>query len=290
MAIMLIRSGLMRSARARGWVVLAGVLILAVAILFGLVIFVWSVLAGTGPGDGSGGRPSGLPPVTASTPSIRSSPSASAGAVLEATENALAARAMLAVGPADAMPQPMADPTTTSPPKTAPLTLPAATNATGLVPTGYPRTPQGAVAQLGAIDALAFKDLNPAGPSQAYDWAALPGAVPLQAWTPQVGVSAILSAAGTPDGSGELTSTWTLTHAQVKGVLDDGNFVVACVLGEFDANYRSTVRAGIGDCQRMVWQAGRWWIGPGAQPAFAPSTWPGSPDCLRAGWREVANA
>jgi hypothetical protein len=184
----------------------------------------------------------------------------------------------------------MADSTTTSPLKTAPLILPAATNATGLVPTGYPRTPQGAVAQLGAIDALAFNDLNPAGPSQAYDWAALPGAVSLQAWTPQVGVSAILGAAGTPDGSGELTSTWTLTHAQVKGVLDDGNFVVACVLGEFDANYRSTVRAGIGDCQRMVWQAGRWWIGPGAQPAFAPSTWPGSADCVRAGWREVANA
>jgi hypothetical protein len=285
MAIMLIRSGLMRSVRARGWVVLAGVLILAVSILFGLVVFVWSVLAGTGPGKGTGGPPSGLPPVTTSTPSIRSSPSTSAGAVLEAAENALAARAMLEVGPADALPQPMADSTTTSP-----LILPAATNTTGLVPTGYPRTPAGAVAQLGAIDALAFTDLNPSDPRQAYDWAALPGAVPLQAWTPQVGVSAILSAAGTPDGSGELTSTWTLTHAQVKGVLDDGNFVVACVLGEFDANYRSTVRAGIGDCQRMVWQAGRWWIGPGAQPAFAPSTWPGSPDCVRAGWREVTNA
>jgi hypothetical protein len=290
MAIMLIRSGLMRSARARGWVVLAGVLILAVAILFGLVIFVWSVLAGTRPGDGAGDSPSGLPPVTTSTPSIRSSPSASAGAVLEAAENALAAKPMLALGPADAMPQPIADSTTTSPLKTAPLMLPAATNTTGLVPTGYPRTPQGAVAQLGAIDALAFNDLNPAAPRQAYEWAALPGAVPLQAWTPQVGVSAILSAAGTPDGSGELTSTWTLTHAQVKGVLDDGKFVVACMLGEFDANYRSTVRAGIGDCQRMVWQGDRWWIGPGAQPTFAPSTWPGSPDCVRAGWREVTNA
>ena len=44
---------LMRSARARGWVVLAGLLILGVAILWGLVIFVWSVLAGTGPGQPS---------------------------------------------------------------------------------------------------------------------------------------------------------------------------------------------------------------------------------------------
>jgi hypothetical protein len=114
----------------------------------------------------------------------------------------------------DALPQPIAD---SSPGR--PLVLPGPTNTTGLVPTGYPRTPEGAVAQLAAIDALAFRDLNPAGPRSAYDWAALPGAVALQAWTPQVGVSAILNAAGIPTGSAELTSTWTLTHAQVKGVL-----------------------------------------------------------------------
>jgi hypothetical protein len=170
------------------------------------------------------------------------------------------------------------------------VTLPKATDTTGLIPTGYPHTPQGAVAQLAAIDALALKDLNPLNPRQAYDWAVMPGAVPFAQWTPQVGASAILTAAGAPHGSTQLTSTWTLTHAQIKGVLDDGNFVVACVLGEFDANYRSTVRAGVGDCQRMVWHGDRWRIGPGAQPAFAPSTWPGSAECVRAGWREVGNA
>lgn len=170
------------------------------------------------------------------------------------------------------------------------MTLPEATDTTGLVPTGYPRTPEGAVAQLAAIDSLALKNLNPSNPRQAYGWAALPGAVPFEQWTPQVGVSAILTAAGTPHGSTELTSTWALTHAQIKGVLDDGNFVLACVLGEFDASYRSSGRAGVGDCQRMVWREGRWWIGPGTQPAFAPSTWPGSAECVRAEWREVRNA
>jgi len=192
---------------------------------------------------------------------------------------------MLQVAPADALPQPIAGPTTA-----APLMLPGPTSTTELVPTGYPRTPAGAVAQLAAIDAFALKDLNPSNPRQAHDWASLPGAVSFEQWTPQVGVSAILTAAGTPQGSPELTSTWTLTHAQVKGVLDRGNFVLACVLGEFDANYRTIVRAGLGDCQRMVWHAGRWWIGPGEQPAFAPSTWPGSVDCVRANWREVHNA
>jgi len=278
---------LIRSARTRGWVVLAGLLILAVAILWGLVIFVWSVLAGTGPGSETGGRPAVSPNITATAPPSSSSPStsSSAEAALEAAKNALAAKPMLPVAPAAALPQPIA----ASNPG-PPLTLPAATDTTGMVATGYPRTPAGAVAQLAAIDALALKDLNPSNLRAAYGWAALPSAVPFEQWTPQVGVSAILTAAGTPRGSSELTSTWTITHAQIKGVLDDGNFVLACVLGQFDANYRSNVRAGVGDCQRMVWQAGRWRIGPGTQPAFAPSTWPGSADCVRAGWQEVGNA
>jgi len=278
---------LMRSARARGWVVLTGLLVLGVAILWGLVIFVWSVLAGTGPGSGASGRPAVSPSIAASPPpsSPPRSPSLSAEAALEFAKNALAARAMLPVAPAAALPQPIAASSAG-----ARVTLPAPTDTTGLVPTGYPRTPQGAVAQLAAIDALALKDLNPASPRQAYDWAAMPGAVPFEQWTPQVGVSTILTSAGAPRGSSELTSTWTVTHAQIKGVLDGGNFVVACVLGQLDASYRSSVRAGVGDCQRMVWQQGRWRIGPGAQPAFAPSTWPGSADCVRAGWREVGNA
>lgn len=278
---------LMRSARARGWAVLTGVLIFGIAILFGLVVFVWSVLAGTGPDTGAGNRPGVRANITAAPrPSPPpSSTSSSAEAALESAKNALAAKPMLPVAPAAALPQPIAGPAAE-----APVTLPAATNTAGLISTGYPRTPAGAVAQLAAIDALAFRDLNPSNARAAYDWAALPGSVPLAQWTPQVGVSAILTAAGTPRGSSELTSAWVLTHAQVKGVLDDGNFVVACVLGELDANYRSAVRAGVGDCQRMVWQAGRWWIGPGAQPAFAPSTWPGSAQCVRAGWLEVANA
>jgi hypothetical protein len=277
---------LMKSARARGWVVLAGLLIIGVAILWGLLIFVWSVLAGTGPDSRASSRTAVAPKVIASAPpSPSTSTSSSAEVALKAAKNALAAKPMLQIAPADALPQPIATLTAGTP-----VTLPKATDTTGLIPTGYPRTPQGAVAQLAAIDALALKDLNPSNPRQAYDWAVMPGAVPFAQWTPQVGASAILTAAGAPHGSTQLTSTWTLTHAQIKGVLDDGNFVVACVLGEFDANYRSTVRAGVGDCQRMVWHGDRWRIGPGAQPAFAPSTWPGSAECVRAGWREVRNA
>ena len=278
---------LMKSGRTRGWVVLTGLLILAIAIVWGLVIFVWSLLAGTGPGRASGSHAS-VPHsiISSSAPSSSASSPPSPESALEFAENALAAGPMMQVAPAAALPQLVAGSTATSPP----LTLPPPTIRTGLVPTGYPRTAEGAVAQLAAIDALALKDLNPVNPTAAYGWAALPGAVPFEQWTPQVGVSAVLTAAGTPTGATELTSSWALTHAQVKGVLDNGNFVVACVLGEFDASYRASVRAGLGDCQRMVWHQDRWRIGPGAQPAFAPSTWPGSAECVRAGWREVPNA
>ena len=57
---------LMRSARAKGWVVLAGLLVVGVAILWGLVIFVWSVLAGTGPDSRAGGRTAVTPNIIAS--------------------------------------------------------------------------------------------------------------------------------------------------------------------------------------------------------------------------------
>src|SRR6185503_3913347 len=160
---------LIRSARTRGWVVLTGLLILAVAILWGLVVFVWSVLADTGPGIGTGGRPAVSPNITATAPPSPSpSTSSSAEAALEAAKNALAAKPMLPVAPAAALPQPIAASAAGST-TGAPVVLPAATDTTGLVPTGYPRTPQGAVAQLAAIDALALKDLNLSNPRDAYD-------------------------------------------------------------------------------------------------------------------------
>jgi hypothetical protein len=103
-------------------------------------------------------------------------------------------------------------------------------------------------------------------------------------------VNAGLKGAGLTDSTAGLQVSYTVTDAQVKGVLDDGNFVVACVNGELDANYRNSARIGVGDCQRMVWSAGRWRIGPGEQPAWAPNAWPGSADSVRAGWQAVNHA
>src|SRR5665647_3505664 len=151
---------LMRSASAKGWVVLAGLLIIGVAILWGLLIFVWSVLAGTGPDSRASSRTPVTPKIIASAPpSPSTSTSASAEVALKSAKNALASKPMLQIAPADALPQPIATSTAGTP-----VTLPKATDTTGLIPTGYPHTPQGAVAQLAAIDALALRDLNPSNP------------------------------------------------------------------------------------------------------------------------------
>ncbi len=277
-----------RSSRSHGWLTLAGLFILGASLSWGLVIFLWSLAAHTGPPDpGSPTGPgAGTPSSTATGRTVTAAPVPPGASVPPAAaEDELAARPMATATPAASQPQPIVAVETA-----AALLVPAPADAAAALRTGFPRTPEGAVGQLAAIDAAAFRDLHPATVADVHRRASLPGAVALTDWTPNVGVTAILRALGKPRGSAAVTATWTLTHAQIKGVLAGGDFVLACVLGELDATYRSTARAGVGDCQRMVWQDGRWFIGPGAQPAFAPSTWPGSADCVRAGWREARNA
>ena len=270
---------LTRSPRVRAWLTMIGIGILLVSLAWGLMVFIWSVAAGTG---------------TTDTPTAPNSPTATvtapanpapAGDVVEAQRDRLAAAPMLAVPLAAARPQALAPAGSA-----AVMTIPVPEDQASAVPVRFPRTPEGAVAALAAIDTAAFAGLNPATVATVHQQATLPGAVSLTEWTPAVGVDAILRAAGAPDGSPQVTGSWTLTHAQVKGVLEDGQFVVACVLGELAASYHTVDRVGAGDCQRMLWQDGRWWIGPGAQPAYPPSTWPGSADCVRAGWIEVRRA
>ena len=203
-----------------------------------------------------------------------------------AADPAQAARDELAAAPMTSLPQAAA----------RPQALVAEDPATGLllpVPAGtpagsaqFPRTPEGAVAALAAIDAAALQP-DPATARRVWSSVALPGAVPERQWTPAVAVHGILSAAHATAGDDALTAQFTPTHGQVKGVLDDGGFVVACVLGELDVTYDSAARSGLGDCQRLQWTAAGWRIAAGAQPAWAPSAWPGSADCVRAGWRPL---
>ena len=105
------------------------------------------------------------------------------------------------------------------------------------------------------------------------------------------GVAALLESAGM---SSEAQNTITIgvepKMGFIKGTVGD-DFVIPCI----DFIITATTAAGqpqqvaAADCQRMVWQDGRWVIGAGEEPAPAPSLWPGSQASFDAGyqWLEV---
>lgn len=258
---------------ARAWLALAVIGLLLIVVVSGIVFTVASSLA-TGQS-----HPRGDPRAAG-----RSSPAASTATSSVNVQDELAARPMPQLPASASRPQPLA--AGSAPP---PLATPSATQQSGLVPTGFPRTPEGALAQLAAVDSVALRDLTPNQLAAVHTWAALPGAVALTDWTPYVAATAALEAAGLPQGSADLTSTFTPVEGLIKGTAGT-DFAVVCVLGEWQVTYRATSRAGAADCQRMVWSQGRWHIGPGAQPAYGPSAWPGSADAVRAGWRGLADA
>jgi len=163
------------------------------------------------------------------------------------------------------------------------------------VTTGFPHTAEGALAQLAALDSTA---LTSASVRVAQDviakWAATGGPTP-ENWSGVKGVAALLESAGLPsDAQNSITIGAEPKMGFIKGTVGD-DFVVPCV----DFIITATMASGqpqqvaASDCQRMVWteagDGGRWVIGPGEEPAEAPSLWPGSQASFDAGyqWLEV---
>jgi hypothetical protein len=72
----------------------------------------------------------------------------------------------------------------------------------------------------------------------------------------------------------------------IKGTVG-AEFAVVCVDFEFTVTVEQTSRIAIADCQRMAWAGDRWMIGPGAEPAPAPSVWPGTDAAVGVGWRDL---
>ena len=194
----------------------------------------------------------------------------------------IAAAPMLTV-PASAAtsgtPAPVAGPT---------ITVPAATTVGPAdVPTGFARTPQGAVGQLAAIDTTVLSGMSIAHTEAVHAAWALPGAPPTRQWVMTGNVQAFLAASGAPSLDATTVVTATPVAGQVKGV-DGDRWVLACVLLDVRATITATARIGYGHCERMQWAGnerdGRWMIAPGPQPARAPSTWPGTQAAIDAGW------
>ena len=186
----------------------------------------------------------------------------------------------------DAQPGPLSTATTGR------ITLPRSTGFGPVdVPTGYPHTPEGALAQLIAIDRAA---LEPASLRRAQDiigaWAA-PGGPTAENWSVVEAVATLLSAAGFPaTGAPEMSIVADPAMGLIKGTVGE-DFVIGCVDFVITATTAGqTNRIAAADCQRMVWRNGRWVIGPGDEPAPAPSLWPGGQASFDAGyqWLEVA--
>jgi hypothetical protein len=198
----------------------------------------------------------------------------------EARRDEIASAPMLAVGPADSRastPAAVAGPT---------ITIPASTRqGPASVPAGFPRTPEGAVAQLAAIETTVLQGMSIAAANQVYGKWALPGGVGVAGWEITQDVQAFLTTAQMSSEK-DMTSSVVATPAaaQVKGT-DGTGWVLACVLLDMRATITADAAMGYGYCERMQWSAGRWMIAPGTPPARAPSTWPGSDLSIKAGWR-----
>jgi hypothetical protein len=171
-----------------------------------------------------------------------------------------------------------------------PLEVPPATSTGPVgVPTGYPRTPQGAVAQLAAIDVAVIQGMSVPATHEIYRSWSTGGGEPA-AWVMTGNVTDFLTAAnqsGQHKESG-LVVTATPAAGQVKGT-DGDDWVVACVLLELNARLVEEARVAYGHCEAMTWAGERWLIDTTHGVAPAPSTWPGTDLAARAGWRPWAS-
>jgi hypothetical protein len=263
-----------RSVDAAGWdrrrllTVLAAVLAAGLLLLVGLGYAVYRAVGSAGPPGP--GQPAGT--VGPGAPHA-----------VEDRRDEIAAAPMLRVDPAASRPTaPARVPTPT-------LTVPPATTAGPvMVPAGFPRTPAGAVGQLAAIETTVLQAMSIPLANQVYRAWALPGGTGPGDWELTGNVRSFLGAARM-GAELDLAATVVVTPAagQVKGT-DGPGWTLACVLLDVQATITTRAAIGYGHCERMQWHAGRWMIGPGAPPATAPSTWPGSELSARAGWRTWA--
>lgn len=196
--------------------------------------------------------------------------------------DALAAAPMPSVDPSDALPGPIATQTA------GVLELPRPSGpGPAEVPTGFPRTPAGALAQLAAIDVSAMETGAIDGVRRVIAAWAAPGGPTTLTWSGVKGMTALLSAVGLPGARpAQLTLVVYPVMGLIKGTVGS-DFAVVCVDSEFAVTVEQTSRIAIADCQRMAWAGDRWLIGAGAEPAPAPSIWPGTVTAIAAGYREL---
>jgi hypothetical protein len=169
-----------------------------------------------------------------------------------------------------------------------PIILPAPTSiGPAPVPTGFPHTQQGAMAQLAAIDQTALQSGTLAGAREVIRAWALPGGPTASSWSGVRAMAEFFNAAGlSGGGNSRLAIVVTPLMGLIKGSVG-ADFVLPCVDFEIDVTLQQTSRGAAADCQRMAWTGARWMIGPGSEPAPAPSVWPGTDTAIAVGYRDL---
>lgn len=209
--------------------------------------------------------------------------SASAGVSMQQQEDAIATRPMLQVAQ-NFLPQAEVNATTPS------FALPASTKTIAGVASGFPRTPQGAVAQLSAMDQAAYSNFSPTTSRAVYTAYALPGAVSITDWEPTNTIFNFYQA-NPKDLPSVMQASFLPVQGLIKGTADHGNFVVACVLGRLSYSYQGdAAQIGAPDCSRMVWHSGQWMLAPGSKPSMPPLVWPQNAQSYQAGFRDLVQA
>lgn len=258
-------------------------LVLALSLVAGVVLWVWlrfqpaDTDVTTGPGSGSA---AGLGGSGGST-----GPSGGTGDQVQARRDALAAAPMAKSDLAKAQPS------TLSTRDPGAIVLPPSTNVGPVdIPSGFPHTPEGAVAQLAAIDTDVLNHVSVDHARKVITSWAAPGGPTAQSWTGVQAVAGFLSAAKlSPDG-GAVGSGLAIRATPLMGLIkatDGPDWAIVCVDFEVDATLKASGQVAVADCQRMAWDGSRWTVGTGSEPAAGPSIWPGTDAAIDAGWKTL---
>lgn len=259
---------------------LAGAATATVLLVAGLALAVLYGLHPTGRAAGNHTPGGGTGSASAST-GANAAPDPAAAA--QRAQDALANAPMPLLAAAAAQPGPV------SPRAPQPaLVLPAPTTiGPESVAAGFPHTALGAMAQLAALDQTALQSRSLAGARAVITAWALPGGPTASSWSGVAALAGFLNAAGlSGGGSPQLALVLTPVMGLIKGTVG-ADFVIPCLDFEADATLAQTARVAVADCQRMVWTGQRWMIGPGSEPADAPSVWPDTDQAIEVGYRDV---
>jgi len=259
---------------------LAGAVAAVLLIAFGLVLAVYYTLNPTGHASAQTGGPADPGGSTVQT-GAGATPTAAPGSD-RGKQDALAAASMPSVDLEASRPGTVS----TRNPGVLVVPLSTATGAAG-VPSGFPHTPQGALAQLAAIDQTAMQSVSLDGVRKVIaSWAAPGGPTP-DSWSAVKAMADFLDSAGlSGGGTQQMSLVVTPLMGMIKGSIGP-DFVIPCIDFEFDATIVATQRVADADCQRMVWQGSRWVIGPGFEPATPPSVWPDTDTAISVGYQDV---